>query len=151
MADKLREHFSKIHIPHGRKGQREQREWQRFQIPGATISYQLHSLLGWRQKAFTEKTYPLLDLSKGGLAFLTDSPTKSARRISLLLLSPKEDFLRLEGRVKQVSPMSNNAVSNRYRVGVQFEPFGHRPGWNAPDTLKVLERLEQNYVPSNTA
>ena len=88
----------------------------------------------------------MVDVGKGGLAFLTDRPPR-ADRITLLFRYPsEEDGLLLEGRVVYRAPRSHR-IGLRYRVGVEFLPFSAEPGDNALEALAVLDKLERTYCP----
>jgi len=121
----------------------ERRACERFIVPGSFLSYQVHGLLG-RPKKFPEETFYLVDLSKGGLAFLLNKTLKIGTVISILLyFSEKEEPILLKGTV--VYSMLHAGIINQYRIGVQFHPFGDKKGYNSPESLKILERLENTY------
>jgi hypothetical protein len=124
----------------------ERRKCERFVVPGATVSYKKRGLWG-RQTSFPEDTFPLVDLSKGGLAFLSNRSLKKGHRVSLLLYfseSENEDPIHLTGIV--VSSILTMGIINQYRVGIQFKPFGIKRGFNTPESLKKLEELERTYL-----
>ena len=58
----------------------ERRLCQRFKIPGATISYRKES--SFRTRA-DEEFCPVLDLSRGGVRFLTQKPLKFKSKVVL--------------------------------------------------------------------
>jgi hypothetical protein len=122
----------------------ERRKCERFVVPGASISYKTRGL--WRlQTSFPEDTFPLVDLSKGGLAFLSNMSLKKGHKVSLLLyFSENEDPIPLKGIV--VSSILTMGIINQYRVGIQFKPFGIKRGFNTPESLKKLEELERIYL-----
>ena len=121
----------------------ERRKCERFIIPGSTISYKVHGLLQ-RHQSFSDNLHPVCDISKGGLSFLTDTPLKEEKEVSILLhVSEKEDPVQLEGKIVYV--MLNTGVSYRYRIGVRFKPFGNREGLNSLECLNRLDELEKTF------
>ena len=75
---------------------------------------------------------------------MTDTPLKENKEVSLLLrVSEKENPIPLEGKITYVS--LNTGISYRYRVGVQFKPFGTKEGFNALEHLNKLDDLEKTY------
>jgi hypothetical protein len=125
-----------------------QRVCPRFVIPGATICYRVHGP-GICKHDFS-RPYPVANLSRSGLAFLTDRPPRARRRVSLLLkFSATEAELRLEGRV--VYTQISRQTSYPYRAGIKLLPFAAQMDCNARDVLWVLEKSEQNYVSRDTA
>ena len=67
----------------------ERRVCKRFKIPGATVSYRKHKLFS-PKTGVDEEFCPVLDLSRGGLRFLTQKPLKFKSRITLHLSIPGE-------------------------------------------------------------
>jgi len=121
----------------------ERRTCERFVIPGATIAYKLHGFFK-KHLPFTDKLYPTTDLSKGGISFLSDTPLSENKELSVLLNIPeKESPIQFEGKVAYIS--LDSGASYRYRIGVQFKPFGTKEGLNSLDNLKDLEKLEKTY------
>jgi len=121
----------------------ERRACERFVIPGSAITYKIQSLFT-RNQPFTDSLFPVTDLSKGGLSFLSDNPLKENKNISLLLhISEKESPLQLEGKTAYVG--INPTGTYRYRIGVKFKPFGTKEGFNPLENLKRLEDLEKAY------
>jgi len=107
-------------------------------IPGATITYALQGQE--TRRSGSTGPYPIFDLSRGGMAFLSDSPLKPGRRISLFLeCLAGDDALRLEGDV--VYSLAVEKTSYSYRIGVRFVPFEAREGCNPPESLELLTKL----------
>lgn len=122
----------------------ERRLCQRFKIAGATVSYRRERLLSSRAKV-DEEFCPVLDLSRGGVRFLTQKPLKFKSRISLQLAIPGERTpLELKGRVRWST--FNAGKSYKYQAGVQFSPYGLEKGQNAPQALTKIVGLEQKFV-----
>ena len=121
----------------------EKRACERFIIPGSAVAYKVHGFFT-RNQPFTDSLYPVTDLSKGGLSFLSDTPLKENKEVSILLhTSEKENPVQLEGKIAYV--VINPAGSYRYRVGLKFLPFGTKNGFNPLENLKRLEELEKTF------
>jgi hypothetical protein len=122
----------------------ERRLCQRFKIPGATVSYRKEKLLSPKTK-IDEEFCPVLDLSRGGIRFLSQKPLKFKSKISLQLSIPGERIpLDLKGRVRWST--FNAGKSYKYQAGVQFNPYGMEKNQNAPQTLTKIVALEQKFV-----
>jgi Tfp pilus assembly protein PilZ len=126
----------------------ERRLCQRFKIPGATVSYRKDKLLAPKAR-IDEEFCPVLDLSRGGIRFLTQKPLKFKSRITLHVSVPGERApLDLKGRVRWST--FNAGKSYKYQAGVQFNPYGLEKGQNVPQTLTRIVALEQKYVEPET-
>ena len=122
----------------------ERRLCQRFKIPGATVSYHKEKLLSSRKKA-DEEFCPVLDLSRGGVRFLTQKPLKFKSKVSLQLSIPGERVpLNIRGRVRWST--FNAGKSYKYQAGVQFNPYGLEKNQNVPQALTKIVALEQKFV-----
>lgn len=122
----------------------ERRTCLRFEIPGSTISYKLDSLLPSGQGKFSEEFCPILDLSRGGLRFLSQRHFKINQKIHMQVSVPGERVpLILRGRVRWAS--ANPGKSYKYQIGVQFTPYGEKKGQNYPGTLVKVIALEQKF------
>ncbi len=126
-----------------------ERMFARFAIPGATVSFKSIGFWQWRKNRALEEKSPVVDIGKGGMAFLTDRPPRARRIILLLDYSNREDALLLEGTVVYHAPRSDR-IGLRYRVGVEFLPFSAKPGDNSLEALGVLDKLERTYCPQKT-
>jgi len=126
----------------------ERRLCQRFKIPGATISYRKEGLFS--SKARTgEEFCPVIDLSRGGIRFLTQKPLKFKSRIFLQLSIPGERVpLDLRGRVRWSTFSAGK--SYKYQAGVQFYPYGFEKGQNVPQALTRIVALEAKFVEPET-
>jgi hypothetical protein len=126
----------------------ERRLCQRFKIPGATISYRKEKLFSSRKK-IDEEFCPVLDVSRGGVRFLTQKLLKFKSRISLQLSIPGERVpLDLKGRVRWSN--FNAGKSYKYQAGVQFNPYGLEKDQNIPQALTKIVALEQKFVEPET-
>jgi hypothetical protein len=126
----------------------ERRLCQRFKIPGATVSYRKEKLFSSRA-GNDEDFCPVLDLSRGGIRFLTQKPLKFKSRIRIQLSIPGERVpLDLKGRVRWST--FNAGKSYKFQAGVQFNPYGLEKGQNVPQTLTKIVGLEQRFAEPET-
>jgi hypothetical protein len=122
----------------------ERRICQRFAIPGATISYRKEGLFAPKKKT-EEEFCPVLDISRGGVRFLTQKPLKFKSRIHVQLTVPGERVpLDFKGRVRWST--FNSGKSYKYQAGVQFNPYGLEKGQNGPQALTRIVALETKFV-----
>ena len=127
----------------GDKGM-ERRLCQRFKIAGATVSYRRDRFFSPKAKV-DEEFCPVLDLSRGGVRFLTQKPLKFKSKVSLQLSIPGERIpLEMKGRVRWST--FNAGKSYKYQAGVQFNPYGLEKGENPPQALTKLVGLEQKFI-----
>ena len=122
----------------------ERRICQRFKIPGATISYKREHWL-FSRRDFEQEFCPVLDISRGGVRFLTQKPMKYKVRVSLQIAIPGERVpLTLKGHVRWTS--YNPGKSYKYQAGVQFNAYGEKKGQNYPGALVKIIALEQKFI-----
>jgi len=123
------------------KGHEKLRTTPRLTIPGALVRYSV----GCGSKLPSQKKYPILDINRGGMAFLADQAEKPGLRIALGLNFPlgEEDLL-LKGRIVYVLPVQTIGYS--YRIGVGFQPFMQKRGCNPPEAEKILFQLEKRFM-----
>jgi Tfp pilus assembly protein PilZ len=127
----------------------ERRLCQRFRIAGATVSYRRDKLFSSKNKV-DEEFCPVLDLSRGGVRFLTQKPLKFKSKISLQLSIPGERIpLDLKGRVRWST--FNAGKSYKYQAGVQFNPYGLEKDQNPPPVLTKIVGLEPKFVEPEAA
>ena len=117
---------------------------QRITIPKATVRYRMSGF--WQRKTGLSGHCPLVDLSQDGLAFLSDHAGKRDKRLVLVLNLPEEEGA-LQLRARVVYSVATGIIGYRYRIGVQFLPFGERRGCNSVQALDVIARLEKTYAP----
>jgi Tfp pilus assembly protein PilZ len=121
----------------------ERRSCIRFKIPGATASYQRKTFLP--KPGFIEEFCPVIDISRGGLRFLTQKPLKPGTEVTLKISVPGERVpLNLKGGVKWSSP--GEGKSYAFQVGVQFYPYGEARDQNYPGNLVKIIALEQKFA-----
>jgi len=122
----------------------ERRLCQRFKIPGATISYTRQKLL-FSPKGFNEEFCPVLDISRGGVRFLTQKPLKFKAKVVLQISVPGERIpLSLKGHIRWSS--FNPGKSYKYQAGVQFNAYGEKKDQNYPGSLVKIIALEQKFI-----
>jgi len=125
------------------RGETEKRDCGRFSIPGATVSFRKKKLLS-KKKGYDVDYCPVLDISLGGVRFLSQSYIKENTELSLKIDMPDEDLpLRVEGRV--VWGYTWGEKSFKYQFGVRFNPYGRGKGENHPDVLRRIQALESLY------
>jgi hypothetical protein len=121
---------------HGRKA-------VRFSIPGATVELEDAAAGRMARHQGLERS-PVVDLSRGGLSFLTNIPPKQGRVLLGLVYSEEEEPILLQGRIVYSMPRGT-PLSYRYRIGVEFAPFSHHKWHNSLEALCRLEKLEALY------
>jgi Tfp pilus assembly protein PilZ len=123
----------------------ERRTCIRFEIPGATLSYKKDKALLPETK-YGEEFCPILDISRGGLRFLTQENIKINSNVTLKISLPGERVpLVMKGQVRWAA--INAGKSYKYQVGVQFNPYGEKKGQNYPGALVKIIALEQKFAP----
>ena len=123
----------------------EKRRCHRFEIPDAKAKYRKTGLLVLVKGL--SKAHPVVNVSKGGVAFLCDETLGEGAKVSVQLLAPNEPPLDMQGHVRWRGKAQGRSDSI---VGVQFAPFGEKKGHNSPAALDVLRRLETTYHYSDT-
>ncbi len=115
----------------------EKRTCKRFEIPGATISYE--------SKKYSEEFSPLGDMSRGGVKFLSKNPLDINADITLKISVPGERIaLTFHGKIRWISFIESK---HQYQVGVTFNPYGEKEGHNYPGNLVKIISLEQKFAP----
>lgn len=122
----------------------ERRTCLRFEIPGATISYKLDKIFPSGGEKYVEEFCPLLDISRGGLRFLSQKSYKINTKLIAKIAVPGEQIpLQLNGKVRWAA--SNSGRTYKYQIGIQFNPYGEKKGQNYPGTLVKIIALEQKF------
>lgn len=125
----------------------ERRTCIRFEIPGATVSYILKKPL-LTKTSYGEEFCPVIDLSRGGLRFLSQEELKIGTPTTLKISIPGERVpLELHGQVRWVAP--NVGMSYKFQIGAQFSPYGEKKGQNYPGSLVKIIALEQKFAPAD--
>ena len=124
----------------------ERRACARFVIPGATASLRVKGLIF--SGNFTKDSFPVVDISRGGLRLLTDSLFKAEAGVTLKIFIPGEaSALDLKGKVNWVAP--NIERSFKYQVGIQFAPYSDNKGENNLEVFERLKALEKRFLGVN--
>lgn len=127
----------------------EKRECLRFRIPGATVSFRKEKALGKKEELIGEFC-PVLDISRGGIRFLSQELIKFNTKVELEVHIPGEKApLMLKGIVRWYTP--NPAKSYKYQIGVQLNPYGEKKDQNYPGNLVKIIALEQKFLDESTA
>jgi len=123
---------------------KEKRTCNRFKIPGATLSYKKTGFFSTSPK-YEDEYCPILDLSLGGLRFLTQKNLKVNSKLSMKVsYHEKDGSFYLSGKVQWT--IANPGFSYKFQVGVQFDPYGDREGLNSPEEYSKIKNLEWKYV-----
>ncbi len=121
----------------------ERRACERFVIPGATASYRVEGLIF--PGHFTEDSFPVVDISRGGLRLLTHSLLKAEAIVTLKIFIPGDTVtLNLKGKVNWTTP--NPEKSYKYQSGMEFLPYSDKKGENSNESLKRLKTLEKMFL-----
>jgi len=118
----------------------QKRRTRRFEIPGAKVRYKKIRLLVWNSNL--SDAYPVMNMSKGGLAFACEERLGTNGKLLLQLLAPNETPMDLRA---QVQWQGRHPYSADKIVGVKFMPFGSRRGWNSRKLLNMLRELDARY------
>jgi hypothetical protein len=122
----------------------EKRACARFRIPGATVAFKKLGGL-FRKQAYGGEFLPVLDISRGGIRFLSHEPLDHNTKIFLKIQVPGDNFpLTMTGAVRWYSP--NPGMSYKYQVGVQFFPYGEKKDMNYPGNLVKIISYEQKFL-----
>ena len=128
------------------KKRMDRRSCTRFRIPGATLKHRKTGVLFLRGSG-TTVTLPLLDISRGGLSFPSDDKIKKNTPLTLIVNMPGDpgdaEPLEVKGVVKWLSV--NPSISYKFRVGVQFLPYGDGRGCNPGHVLEKIKLIEGIY------
>lgn len=124
------------------EGKLEKRACGRFRIPGATVRTKMKRTL-FRKEAYAPDVSPLVDMSRGGIRFLTTIKLALDSPVTVKVSIPgEEEPLVLFGYVRWFAP--NPDQTYKYQFGVQLVPYGDREGFNPPETLERIIALEQS-------
>jgi Tfp pilus assembly protein PilZ len=122
----------------------EKRMCPRFGVPGAAVSYGKLKAFGRRTEPL-EKSCIVVDLSRGGIRFLTrESPSLGTKLFLELALPGNNDPVLFTGTVRWMGEHPGEKF--RYSVGVQFHPYGDRKKFNPAENLDRIIDLENMYL-----
>ncbi len=93
---------------------------------------------------FSNDYYPVLDISRGGLRFLTNERPKIGLAVKVKIAVPDADYQpEVRGIVSWVS--RNREKSYRYQTGVSFNPYGDGRKENSSEILTFIQSLESKH------
>jgi Tfp pilus assembly protein PilZ len=120
------------------------RACKRIKIEGATVTYK-EGRFFFSKKQYVEEFYPVVEISRGGVRFLGKKLFTISSQISIKISLPEESSpLILTGKVRWTS--LNPAMSYKYQIGIQFDPFAWKKGCNHPEILEKIMKLEQKFI-----
>ena len=123
------------------------RACKRIKIEGATITYK-EGRFFFSKKQYVEEFYPVVEISRGGVRFLGKKLFTISSKVSIKISLPEESSpLILRGRIRWTS--LNPAMSYKYQIGIQFDPFAWKKGCNHPEVLEKIMKLEQKFIANN--
>jgi hypothetical protein len=126
----------------------EKRTCVRFRIPGSTVAYKNIGGL-FRKPVYGGEFLPILDISRGGIRFLSQEIIEHVSKIYLKIQVPGDNFpLTMTGTVRWYSP--NPGMSYKYQIGVQFHPYGEKRDMNYPGNLVKIIAYEQKFLDEST-
>ncbi|MFH1226533.1 MAG: PilZ domain-containing protein [Planctomycetota bacterium] len=99
------------------ENKKERRSQERYVMQGCAVRYKTKQLLGLFNKV--SKRYMALDISQGGINFITREGFKLGLPVSLIITAPllKEDAINAQGRVAWVKPSPELRI---YNIGIEF-------------------------------
>ena len=122
----------------------DRRAYKRIKIKGATVTYK-DGRFFFSKKQYVEEFYPVVEISRGGIRFLGKKLFTISSQVSIKISLPEEPSpLILRGQVKWTS--LNPAMSYKYQIGIQFDPFALKKGCNHPEVLEKIMKLEQKFL-----
>ncbi len=120
------------------------RACKRIKIEGATVTYK-EGRFFFSKKQYVEEFYPIVEISRGGVRFLGKKLFTISSKVSIKISIPEESSpLILKGKVRWTS--LNPAMSYKYQIGIQFDPFAWKKGCNHPEVLEKIMKLEQKFL-----
>ena len=120
------------------------RACKRIKIKGATVTYK-EGRFFFSKKQYVEEFYPVVEISRGGVRFLGKKLFTISSKVSIKISIPEESSpLILKGRIRWTS--LNPAMSYKYQIGIQFDPFAWKKGCNHPEVLEKIMKLEQKFI-----
>ena len=115
----------------------DRRGFTRIKIQGAKIQYRRESVRGlW---GVLSKPAEVQDISKSGLAFITNELLEHGDKIVMKINFPDGKHLKLKGQIRWNQQHSS---SDSFYLGVQFAPFGYRHDYNSMSAWEYLRSME---------
>jgi Tfp pilus assembly protein PilZ len=122
----------------------DRRASKRIKIQGATVTYK-EGRFFFSKKQYVEEFYPVVEISRGGVRFMGKKLFAISSHVSIKISIPEESSpLILRGKVRWTS--LNPAMSYKYQIGIQFDPFAWKKGCNHPEVLEKIMKLEQKFI-----
>jgi len=126
----------------------ERRVCERFEIPGASLVCRFDRKI-FKRRDFSEDVFPVLDISFGGVRFLSQRRFQMSAAVTVKISLPEQkDPLIFQGRVVRESPHPGRSYD--YQIGVQFSAYGVRRGCNPPENLARLKAIQKDPSRSGT-
>jgi len=121
----------------------KKRNCKRFNITGTTLFYRKKPLF-WGKGEFTQDYYPVLNISRGGLKFLSNHKIAAGSKLTLRINFPGIDHPKeIKAIVRWIS--RNRELSYRYQTGVSFNAYGTGKNDNNLELLNFLKVLELDH------
>jgi len=119
----------------------KKRSCKRFSIPGTIIYFRDRPRFFSRSK-YTNDYYPVINMSRGGVNFLSDQRLSIGAQLIVKLNTPKTPTgPEIIANVKWIS--KNKEHSYRYQTGIAFNSYGDGKNKNSWKILTFLENLEK--------
>jgi hypothetical protein len=124
----------------------ERRKCKRFEVPGTTASIEKKKFFIFGRGASGEST-PVLNISRGGLLFLSQEIPVIDQRLVVHIYFPNEKKpMKMKARVRWTD--RNPGISYDYMIGIQFDSYGRKKRNNPVSNLEKLIRLEKKITRS---
>ena len=121
----------------------ERRACERFVVPGAVVNYKEEGFLFSGKDI--EEAFPVFDISRGGVRFLSNSSLKIGAKVTVKIIIPGGAApLIVKGFVRWRS--INPGKSYKYQIGIQFAPYGKEKGDNDYEILQNIIELERRFL-----
>ena len=121
----------------------ERRACERFIVPGAVVNYKEKGV--FFSGKYVEDAFPVCDISRGGMSFLSNLSLKIGVKLTVKIIIPGwEEPIILKGVVRWIQ--TNPEKSYRYRIGIQFSPYGKNRGDNGHEIFQKMIALEKQFL-----
>ena len=128
------------YLPNLKEQGLKKRNCTRFSITGLTLFYREKPRF-WEKGEFTRDYFPVLDISRGGLRFLSNHKISVGSPLTLRVYFPGIDRpTEIKAVMRWIS--KNHEKSYKYQNGVSFNPYGKGKDENSVEVLDLLKTLE---------